>query len=108
MLPPLSRQKTRLVIAVTILNLFMVHTFLFQLYILGVALAQATGYGLGDRGVILRVSVRAEIFSSPSRSYRLCDPSSLLSKKYKGSFPPGVEWSGREADNPPPTSVEVT
>jgi hypothetical protein len=53
----------------------------------------AADYGLGDREVRIRVSIRLRIFSSPSRSDRR-------------SFS-GVKRPGREADHSPPTSVEV-
>jgi hypothetical protein len=39
----------------------------------------ATGYGLDNRGVGVRVPVISRIFSCPRRSDRLCGPASLLS-----------------------------
>jgi hypothetical protein len=39
----------------------------------------ATGYGLDDRGVGVRVSIGSRIFSSPRRPDRFWGPSSLLS-----------------------------
>jgi hypothetical protein len=49
----------------------------------------ATGYGLDDRGVGVRVPVRAIIFTSPCRPDRLSGPPSLLSNGYRGLFPQG-------------------
>jgi hypothetical protein len=50
----------------------------------------ATGYGLDDRGVEVRVLVGSRIFSSPRRPDRLCGPPNLLSNGYRGgSFPGG-------------------
>jgi hypothetical protein len=46
----------------------------------------ATGYGLDDRGVGVRVPVGLRIFS-PRRPDRLWGPPSLLSKGYRGLIP---------------------
>jgi hypothetical protein len=49
----------------------------------------ATGYGLEDRGVRVRIPVGSRIFSSPRRPDRLWGPPSLLSNGYGGPFPRG-------------------
>jgi hypothetical protein len=50
----------------------------------GSAVGIATGYGLDDQGVGVRVPVEARIFTSPCRSDRLWGPLSLLSNEYRG------------------------
>jgi hypothetical protein len=49
----------------------------------------ATGYGLDDRVVGVRVPVWARIFSSPRRPDRLWGPPSLLSNGYRVLLPRG-------------------
>jgi hypothetical protein len=49
----------------------------------------ATGYGLDDRGVGVRVPVGSRIFSSPRRPHGVWGPPSLLSNGYWGLFPRG-------------------
>jgi hypothetical protein len=53
------------------------------------AVGIATGYGLDDRGVGVRVPVGSRIFSSPRRPDRLWGPPNLLSNGYRGSFTRG-------------------
>jgi hypothetical protein len=67
----------------------------------------ATGYGLDDRGVGVRVPVGSRISSSPCRPDRLWGQPSLLSNGYQGLLPPEVKRPGREADQSLPTSAEV-
>jgi hypothetical protein len=63
------------------------------------AVGIATGYGLDDRGVGVRVPVGSTIFSSPCRPDRLWGLPNLLSL--------GVKRQGREAGHSPPNSAEV-
>jgi hypothetical protein len=53
----------------------------------------ATGYGLRDRGVGVRVPVGSKVFFSPRRPDRLWGPPSLLSNGYREIFP-GVQAAG--------------
>jgi hypothetical protein len=71
------------------------------------AVGIATGHGLDDRGVGVRVPVGTRIFSSPRRPDRLWDSPSLLSIASGGALSPGVKRQGREADHSPPASAEV-
>jgi hypothetical protein len=49
----------------------------------------ATGYGLDDQGVGVRVKVASRIFSSARRPGRLWGPPTLLSNGYRGLLPLG-------------------
>jgi hypothetical protein len=71
------------------------------------AVGTATGYGLDDRGVGVRVQVASRISSSPRRPDLLLGPPNLLPNGYRGLFPRGVKRPGREADHSPPASAEV-
>jgi hypothetical protein len=55
----------------------------------GIAVDIATGYGLDERGVGIRVPVGSRIFSSPRCPDRVWGPSNLLSIGYRGSFSGG-------------------
>jgi hypothetical protein len=80
-------------------------SFMFSYQNLAVAVGIATGYGLDDRGVGVRVPVESRIFSSSRRPDRLgVHPSYPVGTG--GSFP-GVKRPGREADHSPPASAEV-
>jgi hypothetical protein len=58
------------------------------------AVGIATGYGLDDRDIGVRVQVGSRIFPSPRRSDRLWGPHNFLSNGYWGLFPRGQ--SGRD------------
>jgi hypothetical protein len=66
------------------------------------AVGIATGYGLDDRGIGVRVPAESRIFSSPRHPDRFWGPPNLLSN---GSL--GVKRPGREADLSPRTSAEI-
>jgi hypothetical protein len=53
------------------------------------AVGTATGYGLDEQGVRVRVRVGARFFFSPRRPDRLWGPPSLLSNGCGGSFSGG-------------------
>jgi hypothetical protein len=55
------------------------------------AIGIATGCGLEDQGVGVRVPVGSRIFCSPRRPDRLWGPPNLLSNGYWGLFFPGVK-----------------
>jgi hypothetical protein len=62
----------------------------------------ATGYGLYDREVGVRVSVEVSIFTSPRRPDRLWESTQPPMQRV-----PGVKRSEREADHSPTTNTEV-
>jgi hypothetical protein len=53
----------------------------------------ATGYGLDDRGVGVRVLVESRIFSTARRPDRLWGPPSFLSNGYRGKSGRGVKMT---------------
>jgi hypothetical protein len=59
----------------------------------GISVGLATGYGLEDRGVGLRVPVGSRIFTFPYRPKRLWGPPNLISNGDPRLFPRGL--SGR-------------
>jgi hypothetical protein len=65
----------------------------------------ATGYGLGDGGVAVRVPVGSRLFSTSSRL--ALGPTQPPIQWVPGVLSPGVKRQGREADHSPPTSAEV-
>jgi hypothetical protein len=67
----------------------------------------ATGYGLDDREVGVRVPVGSIIFSSPRCPYWFWGSPSLLYNGYRWTLSPGIKRPGREADYSPQTSAEV-
>jgi hypothetical protein len=68
----------------------------------------ATGYGLDDRGVGVRVPVGSRIFSSPRRSDLLWGPPNLLSCPMDAVGPaPGVRRPEHEPDHSSPPTTEV-
>jgi hypothetical protein len=65
----------------------------------------ATGYGLDDRGIGVRVPVGSRIFSTSSRP--AVGPTKPLIQWVPGALSAGVKRQGREADHSPPPSAEV-
>jgi hypothetical protein len=68
----------------------------------------ATGYGLDDQRVGVRVPVGSRIFISPCLPDRLWGPPKPPIQWVPGALSPGVKGPGREADSSHPTSAEVT
>jgi hypothetical protein len=66
----------------------------------------ATGYGLDDRGVAVRVPVDKNFHFSVS-SRPVLGPTQSPIQWVPGALSLGVKWTGREADHSPPTSAEV-
>jgi hypothetical protein len=66
------------------------------------AVGIATGYGLDDRGVGVRVPV-----GSPKSSRPALGSTQPHIQWVPGALSPGVRRQGREADHSPPTSAEV-
>jgi hypothetical protein len=65
----------------------------------------ATGYGLGEWGVGVRVPVVSRIFFTSSRP--ALGPTQTPIEWVSGALSPGVKRQGREADHSHPTSAEV-
>jgi hypothetical protein len=70
------------------------------------AVGIATGYGLDDQGVGVRVPVGSRIFFSKSSRLALGSTQPPI-QWVPGALSPGVKRPGREADHSPPTSAEV-
>jgi hypothetical protein len=73
------------------------------------AISIATGYGLHDREVGVRVPVKSRIVSSPHRPHSLWGLSSLLPYRYRegGDLSLWLQWPGSEADHSPTASAEI-
>jgi hypothetical protein len=71
------------------------------------AVGIATGYGLDDQTVRVRVPVEKRIFTPPCHPDRLGEPTQLPIQWVPGALSSGVKWPGREADHSAPTSAEV-
>jgi hypothetical protein len=57
----------------------------------GITVCIATGYGLDDREVGVRLPVESRIFSSARRPDQLWGPRNLLPNEYQGCFSRGVK-----------------
>jgi hypothetical protein len=66
----------------------------------------ATGYGLDDRGVGVRLPSGTKILVSAASGLQL-GPTQLPIQWVSVAISPGVKQRGREADHSPPTSAEV-
>jgi hypothetical protein len=82
--------------------LFSCYTTTFR----GSAVGVATGYGLDDWGVGVRLPVRSRIFTFLFSPDRLWGPSCLLSN-WPGVPSPEEKRKEREANYSPPTSAEI-
>jgi hypothetical protein len=67
----------------------------------------ATGYGLDDLGLGVRVPVGSRIFSSPNCPDRLLSATQPPIQWVQEALSPGVKRSGCEADHSPQTRAEV-
>jgi hypothetical protein len=76
--PPFSKPRSFLYVQITC-----------QVWSRNSVVGIATGYGLDDRGVGVRVPVGSRIFSSPRRPHRLLGQPNLLSNGYRSLFPQG-------------------
>jgi hypothetical protein len=63
----------------------------------------ATGYGLDDRRVGVRVPVRSRISSAPRRPDRLWGPTEPFIQWVPAALSPGVKLPGGETDHSTPT-----
>jgi hypothetical protein len=67
----------------------------------------ATGYGLDDRELGVRVPVESNIFTSSRHPDRLWGSTQPRIQLVQGALPPWIKRPGREADRSPPTIAEV-
>jgi hypothetical protein len=67
----------------------------------------ATGYGLDDRGVGVRVPGRIKDFLFCTSSRPSVGPTQPPIQWVPGALSPGLKQPGREADHSPPASAEV-
>jgi hypothetical protein len=67
----------------------------------------ATGYGLDDRGVGVRVSVEVIFFTTKCRPDRICWSTQPPIQWVSGAVSPAVKRPGREANHSPLASAEV-
>jgi hypothetical protein len=67
----------------------------------------ATGYGLDDGGVGIRVPVRSKMFFSARLSRQALGFTQPPIQWVPGALSTGVKRPGREADHSPPASAEV-
>jgi hypothetical protein len=75
---------------------------------LGSSVSIVSGYRLDDRAIEVRSHAEEKgFFLYPLCPDRLWGPPSLLYNGYRGPFPGGKEWPGRDADHSPLCSAEV-
>jgi hypothetical protein len=74
----------------------------------GSAVSIATGCGLDNHGVVVRVLVGSRIFISPCHPYWFWGSSDPPSKElWEGSLSMEARRQGHKADHSPPTSAKV-
>jgi hypothetical protein len=73
----------------------------------GSAVGIATGYGLEDKEVRVRVPVGTKTFISPCPPYRLWGSPGPPIHWLRGALSPGVKRPGHEADHSSPPNTEA-
>jgi hypothetical protein len=89
------------------MNLLFMNLRSTKLRIRDSAVGIATGYGLDDWGIGVRVPVGSRIFSSPCSPDCFWGPPNFLSNGYRRAFSPGIKRPGRKSDHLLSTTAEI-